>query len=78
MRMGLCDVQDWADVRRLDRDGWTSTAIAQKFGMSRNSVAALIRQGRPAAPGVTRYGHASMTAAVAIHDDRFADHYRAI
>jgi hypothetical protein len=26
---------------------------------------------------VTRYGHRVMTAAIALHDDNFADHYRA-
>jgi transposase len=36
------DVQDWAEVRRLFRDGWTKTAIAEKLGMSRNTVADLI------------------------------------
>jgi transposase len=36
------DVQDWAEVRRLHRDGWTNTAIAEKFGMSRNTVTSLL------------------------------------
>jgi transposase len=41
------DVQDWAEVRRLKRDGWTNTAIAEKFGMSRNTVAELITRDSP-------------------------------
>jgi transposase len=41
------DVQDWAEVRRLFRDGWTKTAIAEKLGMSRNTVADLIALDRP-------------------------------
>jgi transposase len=41
------DVQDWAEVRRLHRDGWSNTAIAEKFGMSRNTVAALIAKSEP-------------------------------
>jgi transcriptional regulator with XRE-family HTH domain len=41
------DVQDWAEVRRLKRDGWTTTAIAEKFGMSRNTVAGLIASESP-------------------------------
>jgi transposase len=41
------DVQDWAEVRRLHRDGWTNTAIAEKFGMSRNTVASLIASDAP-------------------------------
>jgi transposase len=41
------DVHDWAEARRLHRDGWTNTAIAERFGMSRNSVAALIARDEP-------------------------------
>jgi transposase len=41
------DVHDWAEVRRLDREGWTKTAIAEKFGMSRNTVAALVASESP-------------------------------
>jgi len=41
------DVQDWAEIRRLSRDGWTNTAIAEKFNMSRNTVAALIAKDEP-------------------------------
>jgi transposase len=41
------DVQDWAEVRRLHRDGWTNTAIAAKFAMSRNTVASLIASDTP-------------------------------
>ncbi len=43
----MYDVHDWAEVRRLNRDGWTNTAIAEKFGMSRNTVAALVASDRP-------------------------------
>ena len=36
-------MHDWAEVRRLhDREGWTKTAIAEKLGMSRNTVARLL------------------------------------
>jgi transposase len=41
------DVQDWAEVRRLHRDGWSRSAIAEKFGMSRNTVAALLAKDEP-------------------------------
>jgi len=41
------DVQEWAGVRRLHRDGWTNTAIAEKFGMSRNTVASLVASETP-------------------------------
>ncbi len=44
----MYDVQDWAEVRRLFREGWSKTAIAQKLGMSRNTVADLLgREGPP-------------------------------
>ena len=43
----MYDVQDWAEVRRLHRDGWTNMAIAEKFGMSRNTVAELLRKETP-------------------------------
>lgn len=43
----MYDVQDWAEVRRLSRDGWTNTAIAEKFGMSRNTVAGLVAADSP-------------------------------
>ena len=43
----MYDVQDWAEVRRLSRDGWSNTAIAEKFAMSRNTVAALIAKEAP-------------------------------
>jgi transposase len=41
------DVQDWAEARRLFRDGWTKTAIAAKLGMSRNTVADLVGSETP-------------------------------
>lgn len=43
----MYDVQDWAEVRRLSRDGWTNTDIAGKFGMSRNTVASLLAKDSP-------------------------------
>jgi transposase len=58
------DVQDWAEVRRLHRDGWTNSAIAEKFAMSRNTVVALIAKGEP--PHYERTPAGSML-------DRFAD-----
>ena len=42
MEGGVYDVRDWAEVRRLSREGWTNAAIGEKFGMSRNTVAGLI------------------------------------
>ena len=58
------DVQDWAEVRRLHRDGWSNSAIAEKFGMSRNTVAALLAKEEP--PRYERTPVGSML-------DRFAD-----
>ena len=43
----MYDVQDWAEVRRLHRDGWSKSAIAEKFGMSRNTVAGLLGKDEP-------------------------------
>lgn len=43
----MYDVQEWAEVRRLNREGWTNTAIAEKFGMSRNTVATLVARDNP-------------------------------
>lgn len=43
-------VQDWAEVHRLfHRERWTKTAIAEKLGMSRNTVTSLLAQSEPAA-----------------------------
>jgi len=58
------DVQDWAEVRRLSRDGWTNTDIAEKFGMSRNTVASLLAKQTP--PRYERAAAGSML-------DRYAD-----
>jgi transposase len=58
------DVQDWAEVRRLHREGWTNAAIAEKFAMSRNTVAGLIAKTQP--PRYERAPAGSML-------DRFAD-----
>jgi transposase len=52
------DVQDWAEVRRLKRDGWTNSAIAEKFSMSRNTVAELVA--REVAPRYEREPAGSM------------------
>lgn len=60
----MYDVQDWAEVRRLHRDGWSNTAIAEKFGMSRNTVASLIASEQP--PRYVRVPAGSML-------DEFAD-----
>lgn len=59
----MYDVQDWAEVRRLHRDGWTNTAIAAKFEMSRNTVAALIAKNE--APRYERADAGSMLDAFA-------------
>jgi transposase len=58
------DVQDWAEVRRLHREGWTNTAIAEKFGMSRNTVSSLIAKQQP-----PRYERASAGSVL----DNYAD-----
>ncbi len=43
-------VQDWAEVRRLFyREGWSKTGIAEKLGMSRNTVARLVELEEPPA-----------------------------
>jgi len=37
------EVHDWAEVHRLfDREGWAKTRIAEKLGMSRNTVSRLL------------------------------------
>ena len=60
----MYDVQDWAEVRRLHRDGWSKSAIAEKFGMSRNTVAGVVGKDEP--PRYARMPAGSMV-------DRFAD-----
>jgi transposase len=41
-------VHDWAEVHRLfHREGWTKTKIAEKLGMSRNTVARLLELSEP-------------------------------
>lgn len=35
-------VQDWAEVQRLHRQGWSNIAIAERLGMSRNTVTRLL------------------------------------
>jgi transposase len=43
-------VQDWAEVQRLFfREGWSRTGIAEKLGMSRNTVSRLLALGEPPA-----------------------------
>jgi transposase len=61
------DVQDWAEVRRLKREGWTNSAIAEKFGMSRNTVAELI-----ARDGPPRYERAPAGSMLDDHADAIA------
>jgi transposase len=42
------DVQDWAEVHRLfHRECWSKAAIAEKLGMSRNTVTALLDRAEP-------------------------------
>lgn len=44
----MYEVHDWAEVHRLfDREGWTKTKIAEKLGMSRNTVARLLDLAEP-------------------------------
>lgn len=44
----MYDVRDWAEVRRLStREGWSKTAIAEKLGMSRNTVDRLLELRNP-------------------------------
>lgn len=44
----MYDVQDWAEVHRLfHRERWTKTAIAEKLGMSRNTVDRLLELSEP-------------------------------
>jgi transposase len=60
------EVHDWAEVRRLFRvEGWTKTAIAEKLGMSRNTVDRLLRcpepphyERAPAGSALDEYEHA--------------------
>jgi transposase len=40
-------VQDWAEVQRLHREGWSNIAIAEKLGMSRNTVTRLLALRQP-------------------------------
>lgn len=40
-------VQDWAEVQRLHRQGWSNIAIADKLGMSRNTVSRLLGLRQP-------------------------------
>jgi len=42
------EVQDWAEVHRLfHREGWAQMKIAEKLGMSRNTVTRLLELGEP-------------------------------
>jgi transposase len=61
------DVQDWAEVRRLHREGWTNTAIAEKLLMSRNTVASLIAKQQP-----PRYERESAGSMLDCHVDAMA------
>jgi transposase len=69
------DVQDWAEVRRLHRDGWTKRAIAERLAMSRNTVSALIAREDPpryerAAAGSMLDEHAEAIAAMLDEDPK--------
>ena len=56
----MYDVQDWAEVHRLShREHWTKTAIAEKLGMSRNTVDRLLELSEP-----PRYERAPATSAL--------------
>jgi transposase len=45
---GVYRVQDWAEVHRLfHREGWAKTEIAEKLGMSRNTVSRLLGLAEP-------------------------------
>lgn len=45
---GVYQVQDWAEVHRLFfREGWSKTKIAEKLGMSRNTVSRLVELCEP-------------------------------
>jgi transposase len=61
------DVQDWAEVRRLHREGWSNTAIAEKLQMSRNTVASLIAKQQP-----PRYERASVGSMLNNYADAIA------
>lgn len=55
----MYDVKDWAEVHRLfHRERWAKTAIADKLGMSRNTVDRLLALGQP--PRYERPKRASM------------------
>ena len=43
----MYDVHDWAEARRLDRQGLSKTAIADRLGMSRNTASALVVRTTP-------------------------------
>ncbi len=44
----MYEVQDWAEVHRLfHREGWAKSKIAEKLGMSRNTVTRLLERGEP-------------------------------
>jgi transposase len=71
------DVQEWAEVRRLHREGWTNSAIAEKFGMSRNTVAGLVASADPpryvrAPAGSMVDGYAEAIAAMLDEDPKVA------
>ncbi len=41
---GVYDVHDWAEARRLHRQGLSKIAIANRLGMSRNTASALVER----------------------------------
>jgi transposase len=55
---GVYQVQDWAEVHQLfHREGWSKTDIADKLGMSRNTVGRLLGLAEP--PAYRRLGRGS-------------------
>jgi DNA invertase Pin-like site-specific DNA recombinase len=56
------DVQDWAEVRRLDVAGVSKAEIARRLGMSRTTVYELLARDEP--PAYVRKQMLSMVAPV--------------
>ena len=44
----MCEVQDWAEIHRLfHREGWAKSKVAERLGMSRNTVTRLLELREP-------------------------------
>ena len=55
----MYQVQDWAEVHRLvSREGWSKAEVAEKLGMSRNTVSRLLTLSEP--PSYQRPGSGSL------------------